>query len=180
MSLIHVSLDLETLSTRPDAVVLSIGGAARVDGELTSFYAPAGKEEQTERHLDPNTLAWWKKRGSLWDEIWQEHSDAPPLSTVLDNLQTWIASMGTDDDEIFVWGNGANFDVAILEHAYKTYGRLPPWAFWNVRDLRTLKHLAELKGVFTKPVREGTHHNARDDAIYQLAMIENHWDLLVS
>lgn len=178
MSDIHVSLDLETLSTRPDAVILSIGAAAMVDGELTTFVTFCGIP-QDDRHVEPATIDWWMKQGDLWHQTQDRAALAPSLESGLNNLQTWLTSLGTDDDRIFVWGNGANFDLAILEHAYKSLDRQPPWAYWATRDLRTLKHLAEEKGIFKKPERVGTHHDAVDDAVFQLQMILDHWPQLV-
>lgn len=179
MTDIHISLDLETLSTRPDGVILAIGAAAMDNGELTTFCAFCNTQ-QGSRHIDPSTIDWWKKQGDLWVETMERSDASPSLDRALADLQTWIASLGTDEDRLYVWGNGAGFDVAMLEHAYKAAGQQPPWAFWSVRDLRTLKHLAEDKGVFRKPERAGTHHDARDDAVYQLQMILDHWPKLAS
>ncbi len=45
--------------------------------------------------------------------------------------------------DVKVWGNGANFDIGILEHAYDQYQIEIPWEFWNVRDCRTIKDMYE-------------------------------------
>src|SRR5690554_481960 len=175
MSDIHVSLDLETLSTRPDAAIISIGAAARVEGNLETFVCYVRTEDQFERHVDEQTLAWWEKKPDLWGETMERCCDhglslAPHA---LDSLQQWLTYLGTDQDRIYVWGNGANFDVAILEHAYKSAGRQPPWAYWATRDLRTIKWLAEETGQYRAPTRAGTHHDVRDDAVFQLEVIEH-------
>lgn len=179
MADVHISLDLETLSTRPDGVILAIGAAAQVNDELTTFCAFCNTEQEG-RHIEQGTLDWWQKQGDLWTQTMERSKASPSLAEALTNLQTWITNLGTDEDRLYVWGNGAGFDVAMLEHAYKAAGQQPPWAFWNVRDLRTLKHLAEDKGVFAKPERAGVHHDARDDAVFQLQMITDHWPRVAS
>lgn len=179
MSEIHVSLDLETLSTRPDAAILSIGAAARVNDEVVTFSVYCNSE-QVDRHVDTDTLEWWSKQGDLWTETLERSRQAAPLSEALAYLKAWIAGLGNDQDRLFIWGNGASFDVAILEHAYKASGCQPPWAYWIVRDLRTLKHLAQATGQMQPVTRKGTHHDAGTDAVNQLEMIETWWQALTA
>jgi len=62
-----------------------------------------------------------------------------------------------------VWGNGADFDLPILAAAYKAAGGPPPWKPYNGRCYRTLKNLAPS----IKLERQGTHHQALDDAVCQ-------------
>ena len=62
------------------------------------------------------------------------------------------------------WGNGSGFDVNIMESLFTDYNNKAPWQFWMARDMRTFQEfIMENK----KPVREGLHHNALDDAIDQ-------------
>jgi hypothetical protein len=173
MADIHVSFDIETLHTRPDGVILSIAAAARVDGEVATFYSHCNIESQTARVVSDDTVAWWKKNPDLFAKTLTECKEAPDLSEVLGHLTVWYGSLGTDKDRLYPWGNGANFDIAFLEHAYSQCGYEPPWAFWMARDLRTVKHVAIEIGGHEPVKRVGTHHDARDDAITQLLEIEN-------
>lgn len=175
MADIHVSFDLETLHTRADGVILSVAAAARVDGVLTTFYAPVNIESQLERMISEDTLAWWQKKGDLWQQTLNQSQEADSLYVVLTKLATWYTNLGTDRDRLFPWGNGANFDIAFLEHAFDEEKVACPWSYWTGRDLRTLKHLAQELGVFENVEREGTHHTALDDAVSQLNMIETWW-----
>jgi len=73
------------------------------------------------------------------------------------------------DSKAIVWGNGANFDVAILDNIF---GYEDPWEFWNVRDMRTLVWIASAIGFDKESIeREGTHHSAIDDAVHQAKVI---------
>ena len=53
----------------------------------------------------------------------------------------------------------------MLEDCFKCYGMKAPWQYFNVRDVRTVVELGEMKG-YTKDVVEfeGTPHVALDDA----------------
>lgn len=172
MSDIHVSFDLETLHTRADGAILSIGAAARVDGEIVTFYSACNLESQSERAVSQDTLDWWQKNPELWQKTMNACSFSPDLSDVLRDLNKWYASLGTDKDELFPWGNGANFDIAFLEHAFDECSQNTAWHYHTTRDLRTIKHVAKLLGGHGPVERVGTHHDARDDAIFQLHLIE--------
>ena len=70
-------------------------------------------------------------------------------------------------------GNGATFDVTILDSAYQRGGGESPWPFYAARDMRTIVDLAErLRGFDKKSVeRIGVHHEAADDAAHQARVI---------
>ena len=58
---------------------------------------------------------------------------------------------------------GAGFDNVIIENAYKAVGMKRPWTPWDDRCYRTIKDMVHI----TEDEREGSHHNALDDAIHQ-------------
>lgn len=83
------------------------------------------------------------------------------------------------DAKIYPLGNGKEFDVRILEDTWIKHGIVQqnwkgeyefPWNFWEPLDLR--ERVSDVKlatGVDIKKQvqREGIHHNAVDDALYQ-------------
>lgn len=180
MADIHVSFDIETLHTRPDGVILSIAAAARVNGEVVSFYSHCNLESQAERAFSQDTLDWWAAKGDLWHQTRAACEVAPALADVLRDLNKWYASLGNDRDSLYPWGNGASFDIAFLEHAFSQCDMKPAWAFWMIRDLRTAKHIAQAVGGCKPVERVGTHHDARDDAITQLLMAESYLEAITS
>lgn len=177
----HVSFDIETLSTRPDAHILSIGAAVYLKGELVTFHAYV-HPTQTERHICPQTVTWWQGQDSaLREQTEQLCQQAPTLRMALDHLTAWYQQCITASEglPLYAWGNGSSFDIAILEHAYKTYDLTPPWEFYLVRDLRTLKHLAQvLLPTLPRVERQGNHHDGKDDAVYQLQLIHAYWSAI--
>lgn len=70
----------------------------------------------------------------------------------------------------WVWSQGGNFDDPMLSAALRAVGLEPPWKFWNSQCTRTVYRLAGLN--FNKIPRSGTHHNALDDAIHQVACVQ--------
>jgi hypothetical protein len=74
-----------------------------------------------------------------------------------------------------VWGNGATMDISLTEEAYKFggYGLTVPWAFRNIRDMRTIVDAADhvCPGFQSCVPQVGTAHNALDDAKYQAMRI---------
>lgn len=70
-------------------------------------------------------------------------------------------------------GNSDLFDVGILENTVRSVGyttEVLAYRFWNTIDLRTAVYLANIcsgKTVKNMRKREGTHHNAFDDAHMQ-------------
>lgn len=172
----HVAIDLETLSTSPAAVILSIGAVAVCEesGQQRQFYAGCSVASQQDRKTDASTIDWWSKQTADAREAFDfAHSeDCPTLADGLKRLTEWIGQLG-ETHEVHVWGNGANFDIAILEHAYKELSPFVPWNFRKVRDMRTLYDITLRFGLDIKAntTRMGTHHNALDDAQFQADVV---------
>jgi exodeoxyribonuclease VIII len=63
-----------------------------------------------------------------------------------------------------LWCHGATFDAPLLGELYRRAGIPTPWAWWNVRDTRTLYDLA---GINNKDYAVPPPHIALNDAIGQ-------------
>lgn len=173
MTDIHVSLDLETLATRPDGAILCIAAAARLpNGDVAKFISYCNLQSQDNRIVEQGTVDWWRSQGQLFHDTIAQCEEAESLAHGLYDLSDWYTNLGNDNDRLYPWGNGANFDIAFLEHAFKEQDVPCPWAFWTARDLRTLKDVTQRLGKYETVERVGTHHNALDDAITQLHQIE--------
>lgn len=158
----HIMLDLETLGTRPGSVIASIGAVVfDLNGVSPRriFYrridiTKALAEGFT---IGGDTLKWWLQQSP---EAQKElYAEGVSTYEALEAFNDFIGS-----DNACVWGNGASFDNALLSEAYAVCGLPQPWKFWNDRCYRTVKSLHPDMPM-TK--REGTHHNALDDAISQ-------------
>jgi hypothetical protein len=180
----HFSIDLETLSTKYDAAILSIG-AQQFDiksGKLGgTYYAEVDITSAIKAgRVDGKTLAWWMRQDAKAKRVFAEEGKKP-LSVALDELLQWMRGKSMAPR---VYGNGATFDITILEVAYERgcVGLQPGWHYTNVRDMRTLVDVAqEIAGFDQRSVdRVGTHHNALDDATYQANVMIAAWASLVS
>ena len=139
-----VMIDLETLSTRPNAVILVIAGVKfNRAGKITelkgmdTFYKRVEINSCTSRgmHTDEGTIKWWNKQST---EIREEAFGNPreELSTVLRQFIEWFGK-----SEV-VWSHGATFDIVIMNEAFRRCNLEAPWKFWNCRDTRTLYDIA--------------------------------------
>jgi len=162
-------LDLETLGRTPDSPIIAIGavffdkmtGETGAEFEVAVDFASACHG----RHIDPKTVAWWMQQG-----------DSARASVLRGNSSMQFALQSLSDfifinakGECSPWGNGATFDISMIEHCYRQYGMSIPWPFWAVRDCRTVEYLSKLDKKTFK--REGVHHSALDDAKHQVKYI---------
>lgn len=164
---VHVMIDLETMGKSADTVFVSIG-ACKFDsqGILGKFYANIDWNQEG-RTWNGDTVKWWMKQNQEAKNALIQ--DGKPMEDVLEDFRAWLTKTYIGDtlnnSDPIVWGNGATFDISILEHAY---GRMnTPWKFRNVRDMRTMVALTNL----SYPLKSGVAHNALDDAVYQAEFI---------
>ena len=169
--MINVMCDLETLGTIPGCKILSVGAVVFSPGGLgLEFYQEALIDHQGGLVADQNTIDWWKSQASeVRDRLFKQEAKSN-LRHVLEDFNEWLRDQASTDAkgnlELCLWGNGADFDNAILQVAYEHVTvQKPAWKFWNNRCYRTLKSLAPV----IKMDRQGAHHNALDDAKSQAA-----------
>lgn len=156
----NIMLDLETLGNKPGAVIVAIGAVRFGGGELgNEFYVRVDAQSCVHAglKLDVSTVLWWMKQSAeARAELLQEGSE---LAAALCAFTEYAMSASVKDNTI-LWGNGSDFDNALLLAAYEACQLIPPWKFYNNRCYRTVKNLhPEIK-----LTRTGTAHNALDDA----------------
>ena len=161
-------VDLETLGKTPGCVIMSIGAVFfdADSGELGKEFYTVVNVASAEREgllLDKETISWWGRQSSearkVIDEAYSEEKSIS-LRAALSQFREFCHEECVEAD-IRIWGNGADFDNAILACAFKAADLPPPQQHWNNRCFRTLKALVPAVG---KMERRGTYHNALDDA----------------
>jgi hypothetical protein len=167
--MLDVMVDTETLGTVPGCVVLSIGAVAFDSHSLDeqgfniTVYRPSC--EDAFLSVSADTLAWWERQSEEAREVLDRSMDASAsvaLTTALQRFSDYLGRFGGRKN-VRVWGNGSDFDNALLSVAYDAVKMRPGWEFWNNRCYRTFKNQAP----DLKIVREGTYHDAFDDACNQ-------------
>ena len=171
-----VMIDLETLATSTDAVILTIGavrfdpfGSDIKEPAMDSFYVKVDIDSCDELGLVSNddTIAWWAQQSKEAQAEAFEGDDRVHIREAFDRLYKfcWGAKR--------VWSNGAAFDVPICEHVYKKLNKAIPWSFWAVRDVRTAFDLG------INPNRPPVlAHHALQDAWNQAVGIQNVYNTL--
>jgi hypothetical protein len=158
----NIMLDLETLGTGNNAVIISIGAVLfDKDGiSNNTFYRRVDPQScvAAGMKMSVSTVMWWMKQS---EEARAEfNKPSGHISEVLQMFSYWVTDNVGNFEERKVWGNGATFDNVILDNAYKACMIEKPWPYWGDACYRTLKNLFPE----VKMERTGTFHNALDDA----------------
>jgi exodeoxyribonuclease VIII len=168
LSMAHLMIDIETLGTTPDAHILTI--AAQIFDPLQrdwlgqSYYARIDFESQENRRIEQGTLEWWATQKESQTEAFAEDNRIP-----LDQALTELGRLIWQSKRI--WANGSNFDMTILEDAYKSYNMALPWQYFHVRDARTVYSLTPNLNSYP------ASHHALEDCRRQIDLL---WDSLES
>ena len=166
--MIHAMIDLETLSTTPDAVILTVGGVKfnphnNVEPNQP-MYIRVDVDEQTkiDRHVMQETLDWWGKQAEDVREEALGDNNRISLDQMIKTINKF--AVGVD---VF-WCQGPLFDYAILQNFYAQMQVPVPWNFWQIRDSRTLGSL-----VPRDPNEKRTGlHNALEDCYFQAKKVQ--------
>jgi len=181
-------IDLETLSTRDDAAVISIGVVVFDEISLVdSLHLPLTMEKLS-GHLDPRTIEWWMEQSkeaqlaSFAGERMLPHMAAFKLWELVDKYQTKT-----------FWANDPHFDYVILRNWWRRYREDAPFTapigvdlqpvinvafpfgYNTPRSYRTIVALARQQGFDNAMYDEakGTYvaHNAMEDAAAQARVV---------
>ncbi|EKL2127374.1 3'-5' exoribonuclease [Escherichia coli] len=177
---IHLSVDLETMGTNPDAPINSIGGKFfdPATGEMGPEFSKAIDLETSGGIIDRKTIKWWAKRSREAQSA--IFTDEISLDVAL-RLFIEFIEKNSGGRFVQVWGNGANFDNVILRRSYERQGIPCPWLYYNDRDVRTIVELGNAIGFDVRMAIpfEGVPHNALDDARHQAKQVSAIWQKLI-
>lgn len=167
----HVMLDLETLGTTPNSVILSIGAvnfSSTFEISSNDFFAKidVGSALLAGLDADKNTLNWWRSQSIEAQDKSFDHNDRWPLSRALLEFADYFKFFGGK----FIWGNGSDFDVALLKRAYNLCGLDTPWIYKNVRCFRTINNLF---GTEKDRMGPSIPHDPVSDAVAQTQTLNN-------
>jgi hypothetical protein len=164
----HAMIDIETLGTDPDCVVLSVG-AVKFDPftlnepHSNTLWRPSADEQlNADRSVDQGTIEWWGKQAPEIIEEAFSPDNRLPVSQVMDEFHKF--AWGCDA----FWAHGSIFDIVILETYYRKLGKPLPWNFWQIRDTRTIFDLG-----YDPEMPKDAKHNALEDAYRQAVGVQN-------
>jgi hypothetical protein len=170
-----VMLDLETLGTHPDCVVLTIGAIKfnpfTMEEPGNGLYLRLDIEEQLNmgRSTLDSTIDWWAQQDpKVREEAMGEEGYRAPIAELRKELNKFLVGVE------HIWCQGPAFDIVILEDLYRSQCWPIPWHFWQIRDSRTLF------GVHGDPREKGRDqaHNALMDCYYQAIGVQKVYNRL--
>ena len=172
--MIHAMIDLETLSTNPNAAILTVGGVKFDPYTKTEpsqgMYFRMDVDSQTKQGRDvmQETLDWWATQpADIRDEALGDE-DRISLNDAIKTINKWCVGV-----DVF-WCQGPLFDYAILQNLYHQMKTPVPWNYWQIRDSRTLFSL-----VPKDPNEKRTGlHNALEDCYFQAKKVQKVYETL--
>jgi len=167
-------VDIETYGTEDDCKILSIGAV------IFDEYGDVRKTppetfhmlvdlDQPGRTVDASTLSWWEKQSEEARMRVLAEDNRVPLEEALLELTGFIRK----HKPWFVWGCAPDFDMGILEHAYKSFGGSFPVQFWRWQDVRTVENFVFGKNTRKSgPFNIGCAHDALDDCLQEALVLQ--------
>lgn len=162
-----IMIDIETLDTKPTAVILSIAAVAFniENGDICEekFDYVLNYQEQIDngRSTSIDTLLWWGAQSEEAKSLAFEGN--APLHFAIQELTIFFMENCLDNAR--VWANSPSFDLVILKDAFD---QNVPWNFWNERDVRTVTSL-----IPNDEEKVENNHIAIDDCINQINQVCN-------
>lgn len=160
--------DLETMGLPPDGAIVSIG-ACFFDlqtCEIGPTFSKAINLATSVRDggtINPGTCMWWlsqsetARRNILFDTY--------DIRVVLQAFSEFISEHSRHQD-VRIFGNGADFDLTLLNAAYLRSGMKTPWSPFKTRCFRTIRNMYPAVEYNTDDKKDSAH-TAVDDAIFQ-------------
>lgn len=140
--IIRAMIDIETLSTFPNAAVIAIGVVIRRDATPKNIQARAWFIDRNFviGHEDPGTLEWWSQQDLAVRSQVFGGNQIP--REALQEVGAFLNSNGItplNDENARVYASPAMFDLPILKYQYQQMGIAFPWHWRSERCLSTLK-----------------------------------------
>jgi exodeoxyribonuclease VIII len=177
----HLMIDLETLGVGTNALILEIG-LCFFDSEgihsSHSIIIDVKNSQDLGFEVDLPTLNWWMSQSPdkfyrLIDPIEPKHT-VEAAAQVVHNLTL----EHEHNDAIIVWGNGADFDLVLLQNLFKKANKPYPFKYKNHRCFRTIKNILSAPAELEYRIDEMLAHTGKGDATNQashLIKLNNHY-----
>lgn len=168
----EIMIDIETLSTKPNALILTIGAIKfnrRDDvkdiNDLQTFYVRIDQNscKKLNMHIDEETVKWWNLQADEYKYEALLEKDRIDIKEGLKKLSEFVKNAKC------VWSHSPSFDCIILENAYVSCNLEIPWKFYNLRDTRTVY---DLGNVNLKMISGETKHHSLYDCYSQIVCLK--------
>jgi exodeoxyribonuclease VIII len=160
-------IDIETLSLRPDAAIISVGVAIFDNAQVIAADSWAIDHRCWHGHLDPGTVQWWMQQS---DEAVQFSFSGTKIDVeVALALKAYVMDHNCEE----IWANDPNFDLVILESWWRRLNIEWPFKFWTYRAYKTLVAITqEITNIdYRSRQPKFTAHNPQEDAVAQARVV---------
>ena len=157
----HIMVDIETMSTHQNAVIVSIGAVAftfekGIENEFLVNVDPMSCHKLG-LHIEASTVKWWSEQPKEISDLWKI---APkPLPDALNSFNDFVG----ENAKQWLWSHGAVFDLGVLRSAFEVCKINRKWKYWCENDSRTVFNLLGVRNDKIRRKQSG-HHSALDDA----------------
>jgi len=157
----HIMVDIETMSTHQNAVMVSIGAVQftfenGIGHEFLVNVDPMSCHKLG-LHIEASTVEWWSKQPKEVSDLWKI---APhPLHDALNHFNNFVGP----NDKQWLWSHGAVFDLGVLRSAFEVCNIKRNWKYWCENDSRTVFNMLGVRNDKIRKKQTG-HHSALDDA----------------
>jgi hypothetical protein len=167
---VNIMVDIETLSTEPNAAVVQIGACVfrASDGSILETIQ-IDVEPDPNAHVDFKVIEWWMNQSTAAKDSVFQSNDRVSEACAANRFKEWYQEMdkkqSQENEDLLLWAKPPSFDMVILEQMMRRGVCHLPWSYRSTRDLRTLIALVgHPPNGYTKPE---IAHNALSDAIAQ-------------
>lgn len=179
---VHIMIDLETTGLSSNAGIVQIGAHAfsgcnfRAD-QYFKYCISASDNESKGYEVDSATMAWWaEKDPELRQSVFCGSSSAKEALT---RFTEWCNAVSNGSlQNIYLWANHIDFDLAVLKNAFYREHAYYPFDFRKHMDYATLKVL--FPQLASLHASNPTPHDALADAVYQSSIASHFLDELLS
>jgi hypothetical protein len=171
--LMDVMIDIESLSLKPNALVLSIGvvpfsvaDSAVYEGRY--FQLNIREQQVLGRHVDVDTIAWWINQAETNPKAAEVfRTKGSSLVPAMYEFGQYVAQETHEGGRI--WALGPQFDIVVLESLLEDCGVSKPWDYKQINDMRTIRSFVKRLGVEheIRCPENMAMHDAHADATHQ-------------
>jgi hypothetical protein len=155
----NVMMDIETLSLKPDAHILSVAAVSfDATGPNETYRADFGLVKQGGRDISLATVHWHLDQGT-------DMAVGMPYQVGMAGLRAFLVQF----DGVRVWAKSPDFDCVIVANALRALGYVVPWRYAHTRCVRTV-----CDGVPDLPTHKSmglSPHDPTDDCLVQIACV---------
>lgn len=176
------SIDFETMSLEPNAVLLSVGVVVFDTNKVQTYneifsesptlelvFDQKGQVEKFGRHSCPDTADWWGKQSLIARNKIFEATVKHEFAHGMKILREWVAAYVDCQGVTDLWVKGAIADGVWFESGMRAAGLKSPIHY---RKIKCLRVRADDTGIPCPVVPQALPHNALSDALVQAMWVQ--------